>query len=148
MTRFLLQRETMSTIEATSPNQTEYPLTDEQIANYQRDGFIVLEDVFTGDDLQQIRDAVAQAVESEMHLGNIAARLEGAPMRIWHDQALFKEPRTGVKTPWHQDAVYWPHTERGGQTTIWIALKDATIHNGCMSFVGGTQKLGTMPRID
>jgi ectoine hydroxylase-related dioxygenase (phytanoyl-CoA dioxygenase family) len=197
------ERPTMSTLEVNTPNQTEYPLTAEQIANYRRDGFIVLEDVFTGDDLQQIRDAVAQAVESEMHLGimaekkgqlapekaglekpaenktkgayeslfiqkvnlwqrwpkvaayvkskrlgNIAARLEGAPMRVWHDQALFKEPKTGVKTPWHQDAVYWPHTERGGQTTIWIALKDATIHNGCMSFVGGTQKLGTMPRID
>ena len=65
-------------------------------------------------------------------------------MRVWHDQALFKEPKTGVKTPWHQDAVYWPHARRGGETTIWIALKDATIHNGCMSFVGGTQKLGVM----
>jgi len=184
--------------------QTDYPLTDQQIAAYRKDGFIVLEDVFTGDDLKEIRDAVAQAVEGELHLGimaekkgelapekagleadkqtpktkgayeslfiqkvnlwqrwprvaayvkskrlgNIAARLEGAPMRVWHDQALFKEPRTGVKTPWHQDAVYWPHAQRGGQTTIWIALQDATITNGCMSFVGGTHKLGALPRID
>ena len=44
-------------------------------------------------------------------------------MRIWHDQALFKEPMKGNnKTPWHQDAVYWPHTDRWHQTTIWIAL--------------------------
>ena len=26
------------------------------------------------------------------------------------------------------------------QLTIWIALRDATIHNGCMSFLPGTQK--------
>ena len=91
--------------------------------------------------------AVAKFVTSA-RVGNIAARLEGSPMRVWHDQALFKEPKTGVKTPWHQDAVYWPHAERGGETTVWIALKDATIQNGCMSFVGGTHKIGVLPRID
>ena len=44
--------------------------------------------------------------------GNIAARLSGYRTRIWHDQALFKEPQTGAKTPWHQDAHYWPHRRR------------------------------------
>jgi ectoine hydroxylase-related dioxygenase (phytanoyl-CoA dioxygenase family) len=79
----------------------------------------------------------------------LAARLEGVPMRVWHDQALFKEPHTGNnRTPWHQDAVYWPHNQRQQQTTIWIALKDATIVNGCMSFLAGTHKIGVLPKID
>lgn len=73
--------------------------------------------------------------------GNIAAKLMGSRARIWHDQALFKEPHTGAKTPWHQDTPYWPHEPKVEQTTIWIALRDATIHNGCMSFLPGTQKL-------
>jgi len=82
-------------------------------------------------------------------LGNIAARLEGVPMRVWHDQALFKEPgKVNNKTPWHQDAPYWPHQDRWRQTTIWIALKDATIHNGCMSFVSGTHSLGAFSAIN
>ncbi len=72
---------------------------------------------------------------------NIAAKLMGARARIWHDQALFKEPHTGAKTPWHQDTPYWPHEPKREQTTIWIALRDATIHNGCMSFLPGTHKL-------
>jgi ectoine hydroxylase-related dioxygenase (phytanoyl-CoA dioxygenase family) len=81
--------------------------------------------------------------------GNIAARLSGRPARVWHDQALFKEPHTGNnKTPWHQDAPYWPHQNRWDQITIWIALKDATIQNGCMSFVAGTHALGPVPAID
>jgi ectoine hydroxylase-related dioxygenase (phytanoyl-CoA dioxygenase family) len=81
--------------------------------------------------------------------GNVAARLSGRPARVWHDQALFKEPNTGNnKTPWHQDAVYWPHQNRWDQITIWIALKDATIQNGCMSFIGGTHSLGPVPAID
>lgn len=82
-------------------------------------------------------------------LGSIARRLEGVPMRIWHDQALFKEPGKGNnKTPWHQDAVYWPHQDRWRQTTVWIALKDATTQNGCMAFVAGTNSLGPLPPVD
>jgi phytanoyl-CoA hydroxylase len=69
---------------------------------------------------------------------NLAAALEGRPMRIWHDQALFKEPRNGAKTPWHQDSPYWPHHDRFHSTTLWLALQDATIENGCMTFVPAT----------
>jgi phytanoyl-CoA hydroxylase len=169
----------------------EYPLSQGQIDQYRRDGFIQLDDVLTGDSLRQLRDAVAAAVEAEQnsdimgrdrgglpktkgayeqifiqkvnlwtrypavkefvtspYLGNIAARLASRGMRVWHDQALFKEPHTGAKTPWHQDAVYWPHENRWDQTTIWIALKDATIHNGCMSFVPGTHALGPLPAVN
>lgn len=163
----------------------DYPLSDEQIEQYRRDGFIQLDEMVTGDELRQLRDAVAGAVEQEnaeaadpnrtkspyeqifiqkvnlwrrhpavrefvllKRFGQIAAKLMGRPARLWHDQALFKEPRTGVKTPWHQDAVYWPHRERKDQTSIWIALKDATIENGCMSFIPGTHKLGPVERVD
>lgn len=72
--------------------------------------------------------------------GNIAARLCGQPVRLWHDQALFKEARTGAKTPWHQDVHYWPHSEKGRQLSIWIALQDVTVTNGCMSFIPGSQR--------
>ena len=167
----------------------EYPLTQSQIDQYRRDGFIQLDDVITGDVLATMRSAVEQAVETETResagkvdpnrtpstyekifnqkvnlwqrhpdvaryalsksLGSIAARLEGQPMRIWHDQALFKEPGKGNnKTPWHQDAVYWPHADRWHQTTVWIALKDATTTNGCMAFVEGTHSLGPLPAVD
>jgi len=154
-----------------------YPLTHEQIAAYRRDGFIQLNDILTGADLQEMRDAVAGAVQSESaqddpqrvkssyeqifiqkvnlwtrhesvkkfvldrRLAAIAARLSGHSLRLWHDQALFKEPHTGAKTPWHQDTPYWPHHPRKDQLTIWVALSDATIHNGCMSFIPGTQEL-------
>jgi ectoine hydroxylase-related dioxygenase (phytanoyl-CoA dioxygenase family) len=90
---------------------------------------------------------VAEFVTSR-RFGDLAARLSGKPVRVWHDQALFKEPREGAKTPWHQDAVYWPHEQRADQISIWIALRDATIENGCMSFVPGTQSLGPVERVD
>jgi ectoine hydroxylase-related dioxygenase (phytanoyl-CoA dioxygenase family) len=80
--------------------------------------------------------------------GNIAARLSGYQMRLWHDQALFKEPEIGAKTPWHQDTHYWPHREKAHQLSIWIALKDVTITNGCMSFIPGTQKYDSIPAVN
>ncbi|MFI5356768.1 MAG: phytanoyl-CoA dioxygenase family protein [Opitutales bacterium] len=73
--------------------------------------------------------------------GNLAARLMQTRARLWHDHALFKEPHTGAKTPWHQDTPYWPHLPKLEQTTLWLALQDTTIQNGCMSFLPGTHKL-------
>ena len=166
----------------------DYPLTQDQIDQYRRNGFIQLDDVVTGPALDVMRSAVVNAVAAETSeapdrartgsqatyekifnqkvnlwqrhadvarftlspaLGSIAMRLEGRPMRIWHDQALFKEPMKGNnKTPWHQDAVYWPHMDRWHQTTIWLALRDATTQNGCMAFVEGTHALGPLPPVD
>ena len=157
--------------------QNEYPLTPQQIAAYQRDGYIQLNDVITGADLAAFRREVNAAVQQDTanldpnrvknsyeqifiqcvnlwhrypgvkpfvldrRLGSIASRLSGLSVRLWHDHALFKEPHTGAKTPWHQDTPYWPHQQKMHQLTIWIALSDATIHNGCMSFIPGTHKM-------
>ena len=44
---------------------------------------------------------------------------------------------------WHQDEVYIPTRDRslcGG----WIALDDATVENGCLWVIPGSQKTGTM----
>merc|ERR1711924_109640 len=41
-------------------------------------------------------------------LARIACELTGATgVRIFHEQALFKEPGGGI-THWHQDGYYWP----------------------------------------
>lgn len=87
------------------------------------------------------RYPTVQPFVTSHRLGSIASRLSGTSVRLWHDHALFKEPHTGAKTPWHQDTPYWPHQQKMHQLTIWVALRDTTIHNGCMSFIPGTQKM-------
>lgn len=70
--------------------------------------------------------------------GEVAARLVGVEaMRLYHDQALFKEPGGGP-TPWHQDQGYWPL--RGwGPVTMWMPLVDLTSEmGGSMSFACGS----------
>src|SRR5256885_12513184 len=44
---------------------TPYPLSDEQVAQYQRDGFIQISNVIDGDDLKRLREAVVAAVTAE-----------------------------------------------------------------------------------
>jgi len=71
----------------------------------------------------------------------IAAELMGVKgVRLYHDQALIKEPG-GKPTPWHQDYYYWPlDTEH--TVTMWMPLVDITKEMGSMSFATGSHKVG------
>ena len=72
-------------------------------------------------------------------LGKMAADLAGVGgIRIWHDQALIKLPWANP-TAWHQDNTKWSFTSEHA-ITIWVALDDVTIQNGCMFFMPGTHK--------
>lgn len=73
-------------------------------------------------------------------LGRVAATLEGVDgVRIWHDQALIKAP-WGNPTAWHLDDPYWSFSSRHA-ISIWVALDDATLKNGCMHYLPGTHKM-------
>jgi len=67
-------------------------------------------------------------------IGRLAAALIGAPaIRLWHDQALYKEAG-GRETDAHQDHPYWPITERKA-LTAWIPLVEVDHATGCMGYV-------------
>lgn len=74
-------------------------------------------------------------------LGSMIAELEGLEaVRLYHDQALFKEP-CSAPTPWHQDMPYFSFTSCHC-SSVWIALADATIENGCLCYVPGSHTDG------
>jgi ectoine hydroxylase-related dioxygenase (phytanoyl-CoA dioxygenase family) len=71
----------------------------------------------------------------------VAAQLMGVDkVRLYHDQALFKEPGGG-HTPWHQDQYYWP-LDTNNTITMWMPLIDITKEMGIMNFASRTHKLG------
>jgi ectoine hydroxylase-related dioxygenase (phytanoyl-CoA dioxygenase family) len=75
---------------------------------------------------------------------HIAARLmEGVRgVRLYHDQALVKEPG-GRPTPWHQDHYYWPlDTEHA--LTMWMPLVDVSEEMGPMAFASGSHRIGPL----
>lgn len=72
---------------------------------------------------------------------SIAAKLLGVDkVRIYHDQALYKEPYGGL-TPWHQDQYYWP-LETNKILTMWMPLIDVTQDMGTLNFASGTGNVG------
>jgi ectoine hydroxylase-related dioxygenase (phytanoyl-CoA dioxygenase family) len=74
-------------------------------------------------------------------LAETAARLLGVgAVRLWHDQALYKEPG-GRETDPHQDQPYWPIVETD-TITAWIPFDGSTLETGAMGYLRGSHRLG------
>jgi ectoine hydroxylase-related dioxygenase (phytanoyl-CoA dioxygenase family) len=153
-----------------------YELTPEHIAQFRRDGFIKLKDVFTFEELERYRHEITRLVKelnrqdvpmeqrgtyakaflqitnlwqhSEhvrefvfgRRLARIATELLGTRgVRLYHDQALYKEAGGGY-TPWHVDQVYWPVSNES-TITAWVPLHAVPMDNGPLSFAVGSQRI-------
>lgn len=162
-------------------------LTEKEIQSYQENGFIVIENFLSTEELEDWRSVVMHAVKErngqkmpgkdlktgesdginddaeyfgkvfdqllnlwqtdegvkrlmlDQRIGKMAAQLSGSEgIRIWHDQALFKRPWANP-TSWHLDTPFWSFSDRRA-LSIWVALDDATLENGCLFFIPGSYK--------
>lgn len=72
-------------------------------------------------------------------LARIATALLGVTgVRMYHDQALYKEPSGGV-TPWHADQYYWP-LSNSNTVTAWIPLQATSMDMGPLAFARGSHR--------
>ena len=104
----------------------------EERTTYER-AFLQIMNLWREDDL--VREFVFSP-----RLARIAAELMGVSgVRLYHDQALYKEPSGGF-TPWHADQFYWPlaspHT-----VTVWIPLQETPMEMGPLAFAEGSQQV-------
>lgn len=84
-------------------------------------------------------DVVKELVLSK-RLAKIAAELmQTDGVRIYHDQALFKEGGGGI-TPWHADQYYWP-LETDKTVTAWIPLQATPLEMGPLEFSAGSHQI-------
>lgn len=143
-----------------------------EIAAYRQDGFLAVPDFLDADELASWREVVDRAVAGaaadtgtrrtdvftqrmqlrrsspdvkglveDSRLGRLAADLEGVDaVRIFLDQALVKGPYSSP-TQYHLDLPWWPF-DSASACTLWIALDDSTLENGCLYFVPGSHRLG------
>ena len=155
---------------------SDYPLTSEQIAGFQRDGHILLRNVLSPEEVAAYRPVISEVTDrynyqtlpveqrdtygkAFIQIGNLWQRDEAAAkftlsrrfakiaadlmsvdgVRLYHDQALFKEPGGGG-TPWHQDQFYWPLECK--TVTLWMPMVDIPEEVGSMNFGTGSQELG------
>lgn len=72
-----------------------------------------------------------------------AATALGAPaLVLFHEHLLWKPPG-GDDMDWHQDYSYLP-LDRPDGCTLWIALDDCDVDNGCLYYAYGTQRAGEL----
>jgi len=145
---------------------------------FHRDGFVVVEDFFDSNELENFGSIVDRAVDTRVgsdsrslnekslyeqsfqqcmnlwednadlraltfnqKLGETAGVLLGAEtLRIWHDQALYKEAG-GRETDPHQDWPLWPMGP-ARQITAWIPFDGSTLASGAMGYSPGSHRLG------
>jgi len=73
-------------------------------------------------------------------IAKIAADLmEVNGVRLYHDQALFKEAGGGI-TPWHADQYYWP-LETDKTVTAWIPLQATPLEMGPLEYSAGSHTI-------
>lgn len=82
-------------------------------------------------------DEIREFVFSK-RLARIATELmQVQGVRLYHDQALYKEPSGGI-TPWHADQFYWP-LATPNTTTVWIPLQATPMEMGPLAFAEKSQ---------
>jgi hypothetical protein len=73
--------------------------------------------------------------------------LMGPDVRLYWEQAVYKQPEGAAPVLWHQDNGY-TYVEPQDYLTCWIALTDATPENGCVRVVPGVHRDGTLAHRD
>ncbi|MDJ0465862.1 phytanoyl-CoA dioxygenase family protein [Streptomyces sp. H27-C3] len=76
---------------------------------------------------------------------SVARELIGADAELDFDMMIHKAPHASVATPWHQDAAYWVDMPDRRAVSIWVALDDAGLDNGCMWYVQGSHQQPIRP---
>jgi ectoine hydroxylase-related dioxygenase (phytanoyl-CoA dioxygenase family) len=96
------------------------------------------------------RDQAIRQFSFAKRFAKVAADLLGVSgVRIYHDQALYKEPGGGP-TPWHQDQHYWP-LDSDKMLTMWMPLVDIPADVGTLTFAPRSHAkgyLGNLPISD
>ena len=76
----------------------------------------------------------------------IARQLLGPKVTASFEHAILKPPRYGAATPWHQDeATRVDASFDYEQISIWMPLQEATLENGCMQYIAGTNQGDVLP---
>ncbi len=151
------------------PSTTTQPqsLTREQIDQFNRGGYLKSIRIFSLAEIESIRDyfndllrqVVAAGGDSysissahltydrvydiltDARIVSCVADLLGENVVAWGSHFFCKMPGDGKSVAWHQDASYWPLSP-SKTVTVWLAVDDADVENGCMRFLAGSHHHG------
>ena len=88
------------------------------------------------------RDALFMEYMQHPTFQEITRRIYGEDVSIYRAMFMNKPAHRGTVLPYHQDAGTQWGLDRDPRITLWTALDDATIANGCMQVIPGSHKQG------
>jgi chlorinating enzyme len=88
-------------------------------------------------------DSVFLDVARDEAIVDLVEQLIGPDVILWGCQVFCKPPGDGMEVPWHQDGHYWPITPLA-TCTVWIAIDDSVIENGCLRAIPGSHRDQTL----
>ena len=147
-------------------------LSQQQVADYQRDGCVFPVRVLSAAQAAHYRHCLEQheAIAGQPLQGNLRHKTHllftwadelvhnpeildavsdviGPDILCWTTNFFIKESSSEGFVSWHQDSTYWG-LDPDDVVTAWVAFTDATPENGYMQFIPGTHKVEQLPHLD
>jgi len=147
-------------------------LTEQQVEQYWRDGFVPKIRVMSREDAERARAALeeyesrtggplrgnlrhkahllfpflSQIVRNNRILDAIED-LYGPNLLCWTSNFFIKEARNPAFVSWHQDATYWG-LSAPDVVSAWVALTPSNMANGAMGVMPGSHRMQQLPHRD
>ena len=84
--------------------------------------------------------SVFRRMAQSKRLVGIVEQLIGQGVSVFFSQVFCKPPEIGGPKPVHQDNFYFGPDDLSATLTVWIALDDATLDNGCLYYADGSHR--------
>lgn len=79
-----------------------------------------------------------QQMAKHTRLVEAVEQLIGSGVSVFFSQVFMKPPEGGGPKPVHQDNFYFGPDDPDATLTVWIAIDDATVENGCLYYGDGS----------
>ena len=142
-------------------------LSAAQIAAYHEDGYLVIEDLYTSDEMQRWKSIGIEHLEGKQDVDtdtgksgirvwladelpgflvesccsnrivSVVGQLLASRIEFLSAKIVFKTGVVNYASYWHQDYLYWEGTHK---ISVWIALDDATEENGCLKVIPNSHR--------
>ena len=151
---------------AWSDNSTVRHATPEQVAFYAEQGYLKFGRIFTLAEMsalgQHVDEMIAALPENKRpeemdvphfqdpwlfrYLANervldVIEDFIGPDIVLWSSHFIAKPRGSGRAVPWHTDGAYWHNRLVPMEViTLWLAVDESTLENGCMRVIPGTHR--------
>lgn len=148
-------------------------VTQANLEQYSQEGYTICRELLSMSELDEMTVYVDRYVEEQVRQGKRPEHLDkphyydenllkvcsnstildaveqfiGPNIVLFASHIICKAKGDGLAVPWHQDGIFWP-LEPMEVITVWLAIDDSTIENGCMCVIPNTHNLGPIEHIE